>query len=279
MPQEKNLKATVTVLTYNSAKTLEACLRSVSTFDEILVLDGGSADETLAIAARYGARVEKQSETSGPISDFSAVRERSFALAKYDWILWLDSDECADQELIASIGKAMQEEDGARAYTADRAPVVNGRVIRYAYFLPDRVLRFVNRTCAHWMKGKKVHEHLAVDDGVRVEHTRGAIYTPWASLDVYRKKDQYYLSLAFSKPLERRPSFFVIMRAVLKNMAQAANILCQAAWLSLRYGKTGAVLPWPYHVRFAAYHLAVARERARQFVYGRSYQPPKQNLS
>ena len=282
MPQEEKserLPATVTILTYNNGRTLETCLRSVAAFDDILVLDGGSTDETREIAARYGARVVDQSDTPGPIADFTAVRERSFVLAKHDWILWLDSDEWADEGLIESIKTALQQRGTTLSFTADRVPIVDGRVIRYAYFLPDRVLRFVHRRHAHWAKGKKVHEHLAVDQGVRVEHLEGSIFTPWNSVEQYQKKDRYYLSLAFSKPLERRPPFSVIFRAVLKNLAQAANIFCQAAILSLRYGKTGAVLPWPYHSRFAVYHLAVARERVRQFAYGRSYQPPLPSAS
>lgn len=273
------VKATVTILTYNSGKTLEQCLRSVAAFDEILVLDGGSTDETLAIAERFSARVEPQAVTPGLITDFTAVRERSFVLAKHDWILWLDSDEWADEELIASIKTALQGNGSMRAFTADRVPVVNGRVIRYAYFFPDRVLRFVHRKSAHWAKGKKVHEHLVIDSGVGIEHARGVIFTPWDSVEAYRKKDRYYLALAFSKPLGRRPPMIAIVRAVMKNVAQAAKILCQAAYLSLRYGRTGAVLPWPYHVRFAAYHLSVARERVRQFFYGRSYQPPRQDAA
>ena len=274
MPPVEKIKATVTILTYHSAKTLEACLKSVQSFDEILVVDGGSTDETTAIAVRFGARVIPQSDAPGPINDFSAVRERSFQEAKHNWILWLDSDEWADEKLLESIREVMRRPADKTIYAADRVPIVDGKEIRYAYFLPDRVLRFVDRRWAHWVKGKKVHERLAADAAVRVEHIAGSIFTPWASLADYKIKDRYYLSLAFSRPMERRPPLFAIARAVIKNALQAVGILCQAVSLSLRYGKSGAVLPWRYHVRFAAYHALVARERIRQFVYGKQYVPP-----
>ena len=270
------IPATVTVLAYNSAATISLCLDSVSSFDDVLVLDGGSTDETVPIALRHGARVLPQSTVPGPISDFTAVRERSFREAKHDWILWLDSDETVDEALVEAIRsiRSIAPSDDRIAYRADRIPIVNGRIIRYAYFLPDRVLRFVNRNTANWNRGKKVHEHLVVDDSVEVRNLPGAIYTPWATLAEYVKKDRYYLSLAFSKSLERRPTAFVTLRSVLKNLATAIAILCQAARMSLQYGRTGAVLPWAYHARFAKYHAAVARERVRQFISGCAYVPP-----
>ncbi len=55
---DAKIYATVTVLTYNSERTLEACLRSVAAFDEILVLDGGSTDRTLEIARSFGATLQ-----------------------------------------------------------------------------------------------------------------------------------------------------------------------------------------------------------------------------
>ena len=125
------IPATVTVLTYNSAKTLETCLSSVAAFDDLLVLDGGSTDETVAIAQRLGARVIPQADQPGPIRDFTAVRERSFAEAQYDWILWMDSDEWADARLIEAIARAARSLSESVAYTVDRVPLVQGKKIRY----------------------------------------------------------------------------------------------------------------------------------------------------
>jgi glycosyltransferase involved in cell wall biosynthesis len=268
------IPATATVLTFNSAAQLGRCLASLAVFEEILVLDGGSADATLDIARAHGARIEPQSDISGPIRDFTAVRERSFALAHHDWIFWLDSDEWADAELVGAIRDAVAAGDPNVAYRAERFPIVAGKTIRRAYFVPDRVLRLGHRSAVRWAGGKKVHEHLVAGEGVRLADLAGGVYTPWADLAAYRKKDRYYLNLAFSKPLDRRPPVGRTTHAVLKNLVQAMRILCYAVVLPIRYAGSEDVLPFAYHARFARYHAAVAWQRLRQFAFGPRYVPP-----
>ncbi|MFC5436324.1 glycosyltransferase family 2 protein [Rhodanobacter umsongensis] len=78
----------VVVTTHNNAATLDACLRSVSWADEMVVLDSGSTDATLAIAAHYGARIHSQ-----PFAGYSAQKQAAIDLASHRWVLLLDSDE------------------------------------------------------------------------------------------------------------------------------------------------------------------------------------------
>lgn len=268
------ISATVTILTYNSEKTLEACLASVKDFAEILVLDGGSTDRTRDIAASFGARIESQSETPGPISNYTDVRVRSFELASHDWIFWIDSDEIADGELVASMSDAALQNDPFRAFRVPAFPVLEGKMIRYAYFMPLSYIRFVNRKMAHWSLAKRVHEHVDFDPGVKVELLRGTLLMPWSTLEEYRIKDKKYIAMAFSRPVLNRPSVITAVRSIAKNFTLMCWILLYGAFASIRYGRRGLVMPWEYHVRFARYHLAIIRERIRQFVYGTSYVPP-----
>ncbi len=57
--------------------------------DQMIVLDTGSSDETRAIAAACGARVE----TFAWRDDFAAARNAALALSDADWNLVLDADE------------------------------------------------------------------------------------------------------------------------------------------------------------------------------------------
>lgn len=268
------IPVTVTVLTFNSARTLEACLQSVADAAEILVLDGGSTDGTREIAQRLGARIEPQGETPGPITNFTAVRERSFALASHDWVFWLDADERVDADLLAAIRAATAANEHGVAYRASRLPIVEGRLIRRASFLPDRVLRLVRKSEVRWAPGKAVHERLVAPPGTRVTDLDGFVTTPWPDLAACRTKDRRYLHLAFARRIDRRPPFLTIVRAVVKNTARAVRVLCVAAYFSVRYGQRGAALPLRYELRFARYHLVVARERIRQFVLASRYAPP-----
>lgn len=74
----------------NESRCLERCLRSAAPHvSDMLVLDTGSTDDTLAIARRCGARVAH----FGWIDDFSAARNHALALTDAPWRLVLDADE------------------------------------------------------------------------------------------------------------------------------------------------------------------------------------------
>ncbi|WP_418039702.1 glycosyltransferase [Paenibacillus xylanilyticus] len=69
---------------------LRRCLESVrGIVDEIIIVDTGSADDTLRIAALYGAKIIR-AEWNG---DFAAARNQSLTAATQPWILVLDADE------------------------------------------------------------------------------------------------------------------------------------------------------------------------------------------
>lgn len=78
----------VVIITFNNADTLERCLREVDWAEDIVVLDSGSSDDTVAIARRHGARVAVH-----PFDDFGPQKQRAIDLARHDWVLNLDADE------------------------------------------------------------------------------------------------------------------------------------------------------------------------------------------
>jgi len=74
----------------DEAERLDACLASVYEYvEEIIVVDTGSTDSTMEIAARYGARVVQAPWEN----DFAKARNAGLELATKRWILILDADE------------------------------------------------------------------------------------------------------------------------------------------------------------------------------------------
>jgi glycosyltransferase involved in cell wall biosynthesis len=88
------------------------CLDSVQGLvDEIVVVDTGSVDGTVALAESYSARMGSFSWCD----DWAAARNVSLALATGDWILWLDADDIMPQECHAEI-RRLVDEGGNKSY-------------------------------------------------------------------------------------------------------------------------------------------------------------------
>ena len=79
-----------TLIVKDEERVLDACLASIApVVDEIVVVDTGSSDGTVAIAERHGARIHHHAWTG----DFAAARNLALDGTECDWILYIDADE------------------------------------------------------------------------------------------------------------------------------------------------------------------------------------------
>ena len=92
----------------NEEQRLPKCLESLKSIaDEIIVVDTGSSDRTVAIAKKYQARVFHFEWCD----DFSQARNYAIAQAKGKWILVIDADEILEQNAIAILQEVMKRVD------------------------------------------------------------------------------------------------------------------------------------------------------------------------
>lgn len=93
-------KLSLALIVKNEARCLARCLQSVrAVADEMVVVDTGSADDTVKIANEFGAKVGHFDW----INDFAAARNFALAQTTGDWILVLDADEWASETLAVEI--------------------------------------------------------------------------------------------------------------------------------------------------------------------------------
>jgi hypothetical protein len=96
----EGVPATITacIIARDEAEALPECLASVSFCHEIVVVDSGSTDSTVAIARAAGARVVEQ-----PWLGFAAQRNVALDHARGQWVLEIDADERISPRLRAEI--------------------------------------------------------------------------------------------------------------------------------------------------------------------------------
>ncbi|MCP4972392.1 MAG: glycosyltransferase [Prochlorococcus sp.] len=98
----------LSMIVRNEEPRLEACLSSVKDFvDEMVVVDTGSTDNTVAIAEAAGARVE---HIPWP-GDFAPARNAALEMVKGDWVLVLDADEQLRAEAIPGLKALIAQPD------------------------------------------------------------------------------------------------------------------------------------------------------------------------
>lgn len=92
----------------NEAPVLNRCLSSIQTIaDEIILVDTGSTDDTLKIAAQFTDRIFHFNW----IDDFGAARNYSLEQATGDWILVIDADEWLDADSAAQLPDFIASQD------------------------------------------------------------------------------------------------------------------------------------------------------------------------
>ena len=151
------MKISATIISLNEEEHLGRCLQSIQGLaDEIVVVDSGSSDRTLEIAASYGAVVLKHQW-----SNYSDQKNFAASRASHDWILSLDADECFSPLLREEVSALKARESTAEAFEFPRLAQYLGRWIHHSGWYPDHKVRLYLRTQAHW-EGKFVHESLVV---------------------------------------------------------------------------------------------------------------------
>jgi glycosyltransferase involved in cell wall biosynthesis len=150
---------TVAVIALDAERQIAQLLASVRFADEVVVVDSGSGDSTVAVAEAQGARVI-QRDWMG----FGRQKQFAVASARNEWVLCLDADERVTPELERSIRVAL---GGGRfkAWRMARRNRFLGRWLSHGEGYPDWSLRLFHRGHASW-SSDDVHETVLTTEQV-----------------------------------------------------------------------------------------------------------------
>jgi glycosyltransferase involved in cell wall biosynthesis len=201
---------TVVIPTLDEAAHIGPCLAHLAWADEVIVADGGSRDDTVALARGAGAVVLERSGTT-----IAAQRNAAIGIARNEWVFALDADERFTDELRDEVARTLGA-PGHQAYQVRRRNLYLGRELTRGHWGRDWVTRLFRRDRRY--VERRVHEHLErLDDVGRLQ---GALlhepyrdlaeqvekmnrYARWAAEDLYERGRRASAWQLCTRPLTR----------------------------------------------------------------------------
>lgn len=182
----EKIPLSVAIITKNEEENLRPCLQSVAFAGQIVVVDSGSTDATLAIAAEFGCEIYKEAWLG-----FGPQKQLAIDKCREPWVLVLDADERIPQET-AEVLRTVITDSGIKeaGFSFPRKNYFQGRWIRHAGWWPDRIIRLFRKESGR-MTTAAVHEAVEVrglvgDLDVPLEH-----FTESSLSKVLQKIDKY----------------------------------------------------------------------------------------
>jgi len=195
----------VTIITKNEGDRLDRCLEALRGLaDEIVVVDSGSTDDTMAVAQRLGARVEQH-----VWNGYGPQKRAAEDYAHTDWILNLDADEVATPTLVQEIKALMAIGPPLRAYRFKIRNVYPGKdrprwladSHNYVRLYDKRAVRF---------RESAVHDTVDTKDEAVGQLKGTATHFSVRSWEHVRRKHDAYTTL--QAQTLRKPKWWILLR-------------------------------------------------------------------
>ena len=194
-------KLSVAIITCNEEANIRRTLMSVAWADEIIVIDSGSTDRTVAICREYTDKVIHQDW-------LGFARQKNLAIDRTtgDWVLSLDADEPIEPALADEIRGIIGSQNALNGYRIPRKTFFLGKQVRYGGWYPDYNLRLFRKGTGRFEE-RAVHEAIKVQGAVG--NTRHAIrHYAYPDLASYMSSINKYSSLAVTVMAEKGISRF-----------------------------------------------------------------------
>lgn len=159
------------LITKNESSHLPDCLSSLAgQVDEVVVVDTGSTDGTVAIARHAGCRVF----TLPWRQDFSEPRNLGLEMARSDWILYVDADERLSCSGAGSLGSRLMDPTATAARVKFHPKRDMTAYAEYRLFRRDPRIRFSGAMHETMLPGIV---EVCAQDGTRiVDHFEVALF-------------------------------------------------------------------------------------------------------
>lgn len=131
------MNVSILIIAYNEEKNLPACLNALTWCNDIVLVDSGSTDQTVELAARAGVRILRRQ-----FDDFAS--QRNYGLEhgnfKHDWVLHLDADEVLTPDFILALYELVPEA-GVAAFRVPSKLILFGQWLKNSGMYPTYQVR------------------------------------------------------------------------------------------------------------------------------------------
>lgn len=199
-------KISVLILAQNVQRTLKRCLDSVKDFDQIIVLDGGSTDQTPTIAKSYPNVKYVVNAWPG----FIEQRNLSIDLADHSWCFMIDSDEALEPEARDEIFRIVSLPNPKVMYRIVRTEYFLGQAIEEGFGRSDYQERLFQKSRIRYTGGVH-HGHLIDGQPLAMNHPEAenmprqfrVLHDPAYGMDDWLKKFPRFTILIAHEKMKR----------------------------------------------------------------------------
>lgn len=191
------IKISVVLITLNEEKVIERTLQALQWCNEIVVVDSGSTDRTVAICQQYGCQVfYRKFDGYGPQKRFAVTK------ASHDWVLSMDADEIIPDELRNEIQSHLRTEPPVQGFLLPRSLVFMNKLLRFGGQYKSPVLRLFNHRFGNFNENR-VHEGIELNgktltlknhmlhysyDSIKDYFDRFNVYTSAGATELYKRR-------------------------------------------------------------------------------------------
>lgn len=199
----------VVVLTRDEAQHIVACLASSAFADHRLVFDSFSEDETVELARRAGAEVQKRAFVNYADQRNAALEA---VAGRFDWALFVDADERVTPELASAVRRAIETPDIA-GWRIPRHNYIFGYRMRATGWYPDYQTRLLKVGSARYDPTKAVHEVVLLDGplGTLDAHLTHFNYQDLRQFAIKQRRYTFYEArVLYDTGIRPRPQNYVL---------------------------------------------------------------------